>query len=176
MNRRTISPKIRIEPTAEPILVEVCSDRSRARSDAEVHVVDGDPDDVDAVVFITLRERVVRYELDTRLVGLSDLTIMFVEETRLLFLGGRRLSCVVDLASGVVCHPFEHCLFWGFDRAARPGFVLETGELDCLFRALDGTVLARVPVDPPWESVPKPGGISFESIVQGKHFLGFPDA
>ena len=128
------------------------------------------------VVLLDVSGARIRYELDLQNSGLCDLTIMNVEETSRLFLGGHRASCVVDLATMTAGHRFEHCLFWGFDRDTRPGFVLETGELDCLFRGLDGRVLGHVPVDPPWETFAEPGGIRFESIVYGSQFLPFPDA
>ena len=171
-----VAPKIRIEPSAIPITTEVREARAVAGpGEGHLRIVDGKPDDVTCAIIVDADGFKIRYEVDARPVGLCDLTILFVEETRRLFLGGRRLSSVVDVARGVVEHSFEHCLFWGFDRSARPGFVLETGELDCLFRALDGRVLGQVPVDPPWETFVEHGGIRFQSTVYGSQFLEFPD-
>jgi hypothetical protein len=171
-----MAPRIRIEPSTIAMTVEVRKGRSAGVvGDGVLRVVDGKEEGVDCVILLDVGATRLRYEVDSRPVGLCDLTILFVEETRRLFLGGRRLSSVVDLDRGTVDHPFEHCLFWGFDRVTRPGFILETGELDCLFRALDGRVLGHVPVDPPWESLVEPGGIRFESIVHGSQFLAFPE-
>ena len=172
-----MAPNIRIEPSAIAINVEVREGRrAGGEGDEMLSIVDGKEDDVDCVILVDVDDTRLRYEVDSRPVGLCDLTILFVAETRRLFLGGKRLSSVVDLDAGIVEHSFDHCLFWGFDRLTRPGFIHETGELDCLFRALDGRVLGSVPVDPPWERFVEPGGVRFESIVYGSQFLPFPDA
>jgi hypothetical protein len=171
-----VPPRIRIEPSSLPISFEVFEGRHAAPEPGELLVLDSGADNVRLVVLLDVSGARIRYELELWTVGLHELTVMHVEETSRLFLGGRQSSCVVDLATMTIEHRFEHCLFWGFDRAARPGFVLETGELDCLFRGLDGRVLGRVPVDPPWEMFAEPGGLRFESIVYGSHLLAFPDA
>ncbi len=137
-------------------------------------VLDATANDVKLVVRLELMRRRIRYELELRGTGPQDLVVLHVEETGRFFLGGHQSSCVIDLKTMTVEHGFEHCLFWGFDRQTRPGFVLETGELDCLFRALDGRVLGKVPVDPPWLMFEEPGGLRFESIVHGSQFLPFP--
>jgi hypothetical protein len=93
----------------------------------------------------------IRYDLEFIPSGLVNLTVMEVPESGRIFLGGQRRSCVVDLAAKSVEHVFEHCLCWGFSRDSWPNVVLETGELDCLWRALDGRILGHVSVDPPWE-------------------------
>lgn len=164
--------RIRIEPTTVAISIEI--DGKPVGGDLEI--VDGQTDEATARVRIEALGRGIMLRTPPGPTGLADVTLMFVEETGLLFLGAKRTSCVVDLARGEVAHVFEHLLFWGFDRKARPGWVLETGELDCLFRALDGRVVGQVPVDPPWESTIEGSGIRYQSIVQGMTFLMFPDA
>src|SRR6185312_16034182 len=104
-------------------------------------VVDGDLDDADTLVRIDAGGFVFGVRMRAFATGLADLSLLYVEETHRLFVGAKSSSFVVDLARGEVEHTFEHTLFWGFDRSTRPGFVLETGELDCLFRALDGQVV-----------------------------------
>lgn len=170
-----MSLRIRVEPSLAPLTIDVLPSGLRP-ADPEVLVVVDDERTADHTVRLDVDGFRVWYLLEAIPTGLVDLTVMFVEETARLFLGGKRLSCVVDVARGVVEHRFEHCLFWGFDRATRPGFVYEAGELDCLFRGLDGRVLGHVPVDPPWDCQPEAGGLRFESMVHGTTFLAFPGA
>lgn len=142
----------------------------------ELLVVDGELREAATFVRIDTGAFAFGVRIEMVRTGLPDLTLMYVEETHRLFVGAKWTSFVVDLAGGAVDHTFEHTMFWGFDRSTRPGFVLETGELDCLFRALDGRVLGTTAVDPPWESLVEPGGVRFQSIVHGRTFLAFPDA
>lgn len=171
--RRAVCPRVLIEPSVASIVVEVRTDWAVVEK-GEL-VIDDGAGGVEHAVCIAVGGVRVRYLLDGVQTGLVDLTVMVVAETGHLFLGGKRRSCVVDLERGVVEHVFEHCLFWGFDRATRPGFVLETGELDCLFRGLDGEVLAQTRVDPPWECHVEAEGVRFESSGLGTTFLAFPD-
>jgi hypothetical protein len=92
----------------------------------------------------------LQYRFEELPTGLVDFTALWVPQTQRLFLCGKRQSCVVNIATSTVEHLFEHYLFWS-SASARPGFVLETGELDCLLRQDDGQIVAQVPVDPPWE-------------------------
>jgi len=168
-----VSFRVLIEPSAIPIVVEVIPSAAHATDPGALEILEtGVPDHA---VHLDVGGLHIWYRLEAIPTGLVDLTVMYVEATARLFLGGQRLSCVVDVARAVVEHRFEHCLFWGFDRATRPGFVLETGELDCLFRGLDGRVLAQTAVDPPWERHVEAAGVRFESMVLGTTFLAFPD-
>jgi hypothetical protein len=116
----------------------------------------------------------LQYRFEQWPTGLVDFTALWIPQTQRLFLGGKRQSCVVNIATSTVEHCFEHCLFWSFAVSERPGFVLETGELDCLLRQDDGQIVARAPVDPPWEIHALPDGYRFESIVHGTTFLRYP--
>lgn len=115
----------------------------------------------------------LQYRFENQPIGLADFNVLWRPKTGKLFLGGKRQSCVVDVATGTVEHVFEHCLFWHFSDG-RPGYVLETGELDCLIRRDDGTIVAHAPVDPPWESHDEPDGYRFESLVHGTTHLRYP--
>jgi hypothetical protein len=164
--------RIQIEPSAVDLSIEIDGEPR----EGDLTIIDGAAEDATARVRIEVLGFGIALRTPSWRTGLADLTLMFVDETRLLFLGAKRMSCAVDLARSQVAHVFEHTLFWGFDRTTRPGWILETGELDCLFRALDGRVVAQVPVDPPWESTVDTHGIRFESMVNGVTFLRFPDA
>ncbi len=160
-----------IEPA--PFAIEIAAGVERK---GELVIVDGKPEDADAYVRIDTGAFAFGVRMWMFPTGLPDLSVMYVAETHRLFVGAKVSSFVIDLARGAVEHTFEHTMFWGFDRSTRPGFVLETGELDCLFRALDGRVLDCTSVDPPWESFVEAGGVRFQSCVLGRTFLPFPDA
>jgi hypothetical protein len=164
--------RVHVEPTSAEISVEP----GGQLREGDVEFVDGPSGDATAVIRVELLGQGILVRTPPWSSGLADLTLMLVDETGRLFVGAKRTSCVVDLERRMVAHAFDHCLFWGFDRTTRPGWILETGELDCLFRALDGRVLTQVPVDPPWESVVEADGVRFQSIVHGTTFLKFPDA
>lgn len=163
--------RIQIEPTTVGISIEVAGELRRG----DLEIIDGADHEASARVRIEILGTGILLRTPTQPSGLADVTLLYVEETGCLFLGATRTSCVVDLARAAIEHRFEHCLFWGFNRTTRPGWILETGELDCLFRALDGRVVAQVPVDPPWESTVEPQGVRFQSDVHGTTFLPFPD-
>lgn len=126
-----------------------------------------------AAVNLKLGSFRLQYRLADMSTGLADFSVLWRPATRRLFLGGKRQSCVVNVDTGTVEHVFEHCLFWGFSDG-RPGYVLETGELDCLLRRDDGEIVARTAVDPPWELHHEPDGYRFESMVMGSTFLRYP--
>jgi hypothetical protein len=115
----------------------------------------------------------IYYYMGSYNTGLQDLTLLFIDNTNTLFIGGKRKSCSINIIEKVIDNEFEHYLFWDFDILDN-GYVLETGELDCLLRNQKGVILNQVPVDPPWESFYDEDGIIFESIVYGKQFLKFP--
>lgn len=127
----------------------------------------------DAGVNVKLGALRLQYRFENIPTGLVDFSVLWRPKTGRLFLGGKRQSCVVNVATRTVEHVFEHCLFWGFSDG-RPGFVLETGELDCLIRRDDGEIIARTTVDPPWELHHEPDGYRFESIVNGTTYLRYP--
>jgi hypothetical protein len=160
----------------EPSTIDLSIEPDGQRRDGDLEILDGATNEATARVRIEALGRGILLRTPAWSTGLADLTLMFVGETGRLFLGAKQISCVIDLARGEVAHVFEHFLFWGYSRAVRPGWILETGELDCLFRALDGRIMGRVPVDPPWESTIEDRGIRYESIVNGVTFLEFPDA
>jgi hypothetical protein len=108
-----MAPKIRVEPCSLPITAEVLDRRDFAMDGGgTIRILDGNEADVDCVILLDAGEVRLRCEVDSRPVGLADLTVLFVEETGRLFLRGRRLSSVVDLARKTVEHSFGHCLFW----------------------------------------------------------------
>ena len=170
-----MSIRVHIEPCALPVAVSVePAGESEAVAD-ELQIVDREPDEVTHVVRLELGGALrVRYSLSAHSTGLVDLTVMHIASTNRLFLGGKRKSCVVDVEEERLEHEYEHCLFWGFDPVTLPGFVLETGELDCLLRSLDGAVLGHCSVDPPWEMYVEEGRVRFESSAQGTSFLPLP--
>src|SRR5215470_8238861 len=130
--------RIQIEATTVDISIEVAGEPRRG----DLEIIDGADHEASARVRIEILGTGILLRTPTWSTGLADVTLLYVEETGRLFLGAMRTSCVVDLARAAIEHRFEHCLFWGFNRTTRPGWILETGELDCLFRALDGRVVA----------------------------------
>ncbi len=105
--------------------------------------------------------------------GLNDITIQYIEDTRKLLVAGKRKSFVIDLIQHSVSDDFTHDLFWDITQLNN-GYILETGELDCLLRDESGAILDRVPVDPPYETFFEDDGIRFESIVYGTTKLKYP--
>ena len=166
-------PRVRIIATTIPLSFEVREARS-VPSSGELVITAARPDDVDVAVLIDAGGVAVRFETSTRLPCPELLTVLHSAETGRLFVGGGERSCVVNLAAKAVEHMFEHCLFWGFEVGPRPGLILETGELDCLFRALDGSVASQVSVEPPWESTVEIDGIHFAVAGVGTRVLLFP--
>lgn len=166
--------RVRVEPTTVPVIVTAASPQREADGH-EIAVDEAPIEEIDGAFLIEIRGVRVRYRFHARREATTDLTILVLADHGRLFLGGGRRSCVIDLDRRVVEHTFDHWQFWGFDRLTRPGFVLETGELDALFRAPDGRILGHVPVDPPWESRVDQAGIRFSSLVQGERLLPFPE-
>ena len=102
----------------------------------------------------------------------ADFHVLFVPETNLLFVGGGQISAAVDLSEMVVATQEAPLLFWSFERVDR--YVVEYGELECLLYDLNGHVLDRASVDPPYEVHRLAHGIHFVSMVAGSTWLTFP--
>jgi hypothetical protein len=164
---------VRIVATSIPLFVEVRQARS-VSSSGELVITAVRPDDVDTAVLVKVQGLELRFETSSRLPGADLLSVLHVAETGRLFLGGGERSCVVDLATRSVEHAFDHCLFWSFEPGPRPGLVLELGELDALFRALDGSVVSQLTIEPPWTSAVEEDGIHFDIAGVGTRVLGFP--
>ena len=104
----------------------------------------------------------------------ADFHILLVPETNHLFLGGGQVSGTINLSEGLIVSQESPCLFWAFERFDR--YIVEYGELECLLYDLEGRVLDRALVDPPYEVRHAVGGINFVSIVAGSTWLTFPVA
>jgi hypothetical protein len=94
------------------------------------------------------------------------------EATRTLFVGAGTITATINLQTQQVVSQHTVDLFWHFERRGR--FVVEFGELDCFLYDQHGTLVAEVPVDPPYEYIDYPDGIRFESINYGTQWLNFP--
>lgn len=105
------------------------------------------------------------------LVSRSSFDLLLVRE--ILFLGGGPHSAVIDLATMSLRHQNEPTLFWSFER--RSDFVLELGELECFLYSLDGRLVDRTDVDPPYEINETDSGLNLISIVAGSRWLRFPE-
>ena len=99
----------------------------------------------------------------------TSLGLLAIQETNVLFIGAGSFAAVVDFRSRRVLseHPVE--LFWGF--SYQHGSVLLRSELDCFMFSPAGRLLGHVPVDPPWEETADDDGITFVSLVYGRHRL-----
>ncbi|MHA0858398.1 hypothetical protein [Paenibacillus sp. CMAA1364] len=101
------------------------------------------------------------------------MTIFCLEDTQTILIGSKKKSCAINLITRTVEYEFSHCLFWDFTEL-KNGLILETGELDCMLRNINGKIIAQVPVDPPYEIFHEEDGIRFESIVYGTTYLKYP--
>lgn len=104
----------------------------------------------------------------------ADFQILLVPETSHLYLGGGQVSGVINLKERRIVSQESPCLFWAFERRDR--HIVEYGELECLLYDLQGQVLDRANVDPPYEVRHAAAGINFVSIVAGSTWLTLPGA
>jgi len=115
----------------------------------------------------------IRYFVNTYSTGLHDLQLFKIPDSQILLIGGKRKSLSLDLGSMQVANVYEHNLFWGFD--TMNDYILEFGELNCLFRDKSGKILNSVDMEPPWECFREEDGLRFESDgLTGTTFLKFP--
>lgn len=106
--------------------------------------------------------------------GLHHFTI-YVREN-IIFIAGQTKSCTINMLTNKVENEFEHTLFWDFDEI-REGFILESGEIDCLLRDKNGKIIDKAYVEPPYEMFEECDRIrfEFESIIEGgRTYLNFP--
>ena len=99
--------------------------------------------------------------------------ILYVPETKVLFLGCDKLSAQVDVNNNRLINSNNVDLFWGLERHKQ--FILETGELQCFLYDLSGNQIASTSVDPPYEIEVNQDGIKFTSIVLGTTWLKYRD-
>lgn len=91
----------------------------------------------------------------------AALTLMFIEETKCLFIGGNSTSVVINWAKNEVVELFNHSLFRAFSMTPNAQYILDEGETDCLLRNKHGKILNRVTVEPPYEAVYVSEGIKY---------------
>ena len=99
--------------------------------------------------------------------------ILYVPETKVLFLGCGQLSAQIDVSNSCLINTNNIDLFWGLERHKQ--FVLETGELQCFLYDLSGNLISSTSVDPPYEMEVNQDGIKFTSIVLGTTWLKYGD-
>ncbi|MNO38132.1 hypothetical protein D3C76_282270 [compost metagenome] len=134
-----------------------------------------DIDECDSLVFLRVNEEItIHCFLDSSSFGVNDLTVYCLEETRTIFIGGKKKSFSINMNTNQISNEFEHCLFWDFNKLSN-GLIFETGELDCLLRESNGTIISHAPVDPPYEIFYEEDGIRFSSIVYGTTYLKYPE-
>jgi len=143
-------------------------------SDPEVIAYLNDTDESDSLVYLRVNDEItIHCFLNCSSFGVNDLTVFCSEETRTIFIGGKKKSFTINMNTNQISNEFEHCLFWDFNILSN-GLILETGELDCLLRDRNRTILSHAPVDPPYEIFDEEDGIRFNSIVHGTTYLKFP--
>ena len=128
----------------------------------------------DTLTTISLDHRTVAARVHWSSSASADFQILLVPETNHLYVGGGQVSAAINLAERLVVSQESPCLFWGFERRDR--YVVEYGELECMLYDLQGQVLDRASVDPPYDVRHAAGGINFVSIVAGSTWLTLPGA
>lgn len=168
--------RVLIERCSLPLTVSIESAGESTPEPTDLEIIDSPCHPVTHVVILDVGGSLrVRYGLEFFSTGIVDLTVLHLADMNRLLLGGKRQSCVIDLVTDEVEHEFEHCLFWGFDDTSLPGYVLETGELDCALRGRDGRILSTCNVDPPWDMHLEENRVRFESMTMGTSFLEVPN-
>ena len=99
--------------------------------------------------------------------------VLYIPETKLLFIGCGCLSARINLNSSEIVGVANVCLFWEF--SIHNNFVLECGELDCFLYDLYGNLVSKTVVDPPYDMEICEDGIKFKSIVVGTTWLRFSE-
>jgi hypothetical protein len=142
------------------------------KSDSIIFYDESDSTDTLVQIIVDDFENIYCY-LNSSDFGVNDLTVFCLEDTQTILIGGKKKSCNINLTTRSVENEFSHCLFWDFTKL-KNGLILETGELDCLLRDINGIIIGQAPVDPPYEIFYEEDGIRFESIVYGTTYLKYP--
>lgn len=116
-------------------------------------------------------ERVIFVHWDVPLGGVG-FGILLDEETATLFVGAGTISASIDFRNMRVINENVVDLFWTFKRVGE--WVLELGELECYLYTPSGSLVASVPVDPPYDYYETDEGIRFETSIYGTQWLYFP--
>ncbi len=104
--------------------------------------------------------------------GGENLGFALIEETATLFIGSGGISAAIDLRNNKIIRQHEVLLFWEFKQIR--GWILELGEVDCFLHSPTGTLIAAVPVDPPYEYTITDEGIRIATTLFGIQWLRFP--
>lgn len=117
----------------------------------------------------------IYYRFELFSTGLQDFMLYINDETGKVFLGGRHLSCCVNMKENKVEEIFVHCLFWDFIPLDNK-LILELGELEVLLRDANGKIIISADVEPPYEFFYEEDGIRFEfdsAIAGGQTYLKY---
>jgi hypothetical protein len=99
--------------------------------------------------------------------------IHFDDDTQTLFVGAATVAAAVRIPKRHVISQHKVTLFWHFEPEG--DYVVQLGELDVFLHRRTGEIVARAPVDPPYDMTRTPEGIRFDSPVYGTQWLRFPD-
>ena len=100
------------------------------------------------------------------------LSILFVEETETLFVGGGTLSAIVDVRTMRVIRKHKSLLFWSFQHTRNS--VIELGEVECFLFRRDGELVGSADVDPPYEVIEHDSDVEFLSSIFGSQRITYP--
>jgi hypothetical protein len=102
-----------------------------------------------------------------------SLSVLYVPETSVLFIGGGTFSATIDVHSMKVVHQHKVLLFWSFQHV--PHSILELGEDECFLYNINGELIGSVPVDPPYDVVEQENAVEFVTTLFGVQRLAFPE-
>ena len=94
------------------------------------------------------------------------LGVLALPDRHAVLIGAGQVSAVVDLVAAEVRDVEFPFMFWGFERAGQKA--VELGEVECMLRDETGKVVARTPVDPPYDYRREGTDLIFRSIVHGE--------
>ncbi len=100
------------------------------------------------------------------------LSILYVQESSTLFVGGSTFSAVVDINEMRLKRQHNVDLFWSFKHT--PNSVLELGEIECFLYSREGDLIGSVPVDPPYDIIERDNEVEFVTSLFGIQRISFP--
>ena len=99
-------------------------------------------------------------------------SVLFMEETSVLFVGAGTFSAVIDINAQRIVHQHTVDLFWSFKQTRNS--ILELGEIECFLYKRNGELVGSVPVDPPYEVIESDDEVQFVTSLFGTQRIPFP--